>query len=732
MSSLGIAYRYTMLGKAVFPLAPNSKIPLISKKDGGRGVHDATIDRDQVDTWWQRCPEANVAMATGPISGCWVLDVDPLTSPLGAEWLAEREAEFGPLPVTPESRTLKGGRHVLFRWNDAYPVGNRVGFVRGLDARGDGGYIVAPPSFVRERKDGKLWEGKYTWLEGRLLSDIEIAEAPGWLLEAVMHKSQAQTSIDFVPRERREGDGFQYGFKALEDECRRIMSAIPGEQDNTIMSSAFKIGQLVGGGEIPRQDAEDNLINAAMAIPGQSKKLDIIVDKIQRALEEGGKKKRSAPANPERGRPQLKVVGGNALPAHDPETGEVLENEVVGQNWAMGLEWSLAKLGGLKPNSLKNVELMLTYHPKFADRFALNDFQHKVWITGGLPSDRGEHLTRLVSDNDYVAVASWLNTVGLFPSPEVVGKVMGLVASRNKFDPVADYLNGLTWDGNPRIHDWLGIYTGADDTQYLRTIGPRFLTSAVARVLDPGCKVDTMLVLEGPQGLKKSTLAKALFGPDWFSDQIGDVTSKESSIQIQGLWCVEVSEMDSFTKADDKAVKAFLSRSDDRYRPTYGLNTVEYPRRCVFVGTYNPDGMGLIKDATGARRYWFVACKKINIEGIQRDRDQLWAEAVANYRAGEQWWLDPKEEELAREEQATRQEVDMWDDRIADWLKSMMPGAPFKKSEVAAMLAIPVERQDSRVNARITKILNRQGCAPVRPYDDVGKQYYAWAKKEKE
>lgn len=731
MSSVGIAYRYTMLGKAVFPLAPLSKIPLIAKKDGGRGVHDATTDRDQIEAWWANSPDANVGMATGPISGCWVLDVDPYTSPLGAAWLAEREAEFGPLPATPEARTLKGGRHLLFRWDDAYPVGNRVGFVKGLDARGDGGYIVAPPSHVRERKDGKLWEGKYEWLEGHKLSDLEIAIAPGWLLEAVIHKAQSQVAEDYIPRERREGDGFRYGHKALEEECQRIMSAASGGQDNQIVSSAFKVGQLVSGGEIPRQDAEDALVNAAMAIPGQSKKLDVIVEKIARALDAGAQKPRRAPERPDRGRPQLRVVGGNEKIDHDPETGEVIE-DVVGQDWAMELDWSLTEKGGLKPTSLNNIRLMLTLHPRFAGRFMLNDFQHKIWIVGGLPCDTNESTTRLISDHDYVSVAAWLNTVGLMPHASTVGTVIGLIASRNKFDPVSDYLTALQWDGKFRIKDWLTRYAGAAQNDYTQAIGPRFLISAVARALEPGCKVDTMLVLEGPQGLLKSTLTKALFGSDWFSDQIGDVTSKEGSIQIQGLWCVEVSEMDGFSRADDKAVKSFLSRTDDRYRPTYGLNTVEHLRRCVFVGTYNPDGGGILKDSTGGRRYWYVTCTKIDVEGIMRDRDQIWAEAVENFNAGEKWWLEPEEEVLAKVEQAARQEIDMWDDRIADWLLGRMPGAPFRSSEVAGHLSIPTERQDSRTALRITKILNRLGCIPVRPYDDTGKQYRAWARKVEE
>lgn len=733
--SLGIAYRYASLGLAVFPLAPNSKKPRIAIRDGGRGCHDATVDREQIEAWWTQWPTANVGMATGPISGCWALDVDPQSSGEGEAWLAGKEAEFGKLPITPESRTLKGGRHLLFKWNPEFHIHNRAGIVPGLDARGDGGYIVAAPSYVKEVKSGVEWAGRYAWLEDCKPSAVPIAAAPAWLLEAVMNKPQAQVAEEFVPRERRQGDGFRYGHKALEIECQSITTAPIGQQDNQIVSSAFKIGQLVAGGEIPAQDAEDALVNAAMAIPGQSKSSAVIIDKVKRALEAGSGKPRRAPERPSGGKPQLRVVGGSAVPAHDPETGEIYEarNEPPIEDWALGLAWSLTKEGNLKPQSLKNVELMLSHHPDFKGRMMLNDFSYKVWIVGGLPCDRGEPPVRIVSDHDYVSVAAWMNTVGLAPSITTVGSMMSLVASRDTFDPVKKYLTDLKWDGEFRIKDWLATYAGAEPTEYTQIVGQRFLISAVARVFKPGSKVDTMLVLEGPQGLKKSTLARGLFGSEWFSDQVGDVTSKESSIQIQGLWAVEVAEMDSFNRADDKAVKSFLSRIDDRYRPTFGINTIERPRRCVFIGTYNPDGHGIIKDSTGARRYWFVACRKIDIEAAMRDRDQLWAEAVEHYQVGEQWWLEPHEEVLAKAEQLERQEADLWDDNIGHWLREKLPGMTFRAAEVVhEALAIPIERRDSRTLVRVGKILSKLGCVPARPYDDDGRQYRAWMKPETE
>lgn len=762
--SEGVALRYATLGFAVFPLAALSKMPAISKSKGGRGCNDATTDIEQIERWWKEYPKANVGLATGPVSKCWVLDVDPETSPDGAAWLAAKEVEFGPLPVTPEAKTLKGGRHLLFKWNDAYPVGNRVNFgdgadgkkLIGLDARGDGGYIVAAPSHVREVKHGRTWDGKYQWLEDRKPSAVPVADAPLWLLEAVVHKAQSQTQEAFVPRERREGDGFKYGHKALEAECDLIRSTPSGSgADNQMVSSAFKIGQLVAGGEIPKQDAEDALINACMALPGQTKTEKEVSDKVQRAMTAGGEKPRQAPAKPPRaprGGPGLRVVGGSAapLPRHDPETGEILEDDedqdqdesppqqgphwFERAEWAMGLNWSLKADGGLRPSSLNNVTLMLENHPAIRDRLSLNRFSYEVWIRGGLPSDDGEDQDRELADNDEVAIAGWLNTIALMPGVQTVGQVVRLIASRRSFDPVEDYLLGLKWDGKKRIDKWLSYYAGAENNAYTNTVGPKFMISSVARVLEPGCKVDTMLVLEGPQGLKKSTLARALFGSEWFSDQVGDVTSKESAIQIQGLWCIEVAEMDQFSRADDRAVKSFLSRLDDRYRPPYGRSSIKRPRRCVFIGTINPEGSGWLKDATGGRRYWPVTCVAIDVPAVMADRDQLWAEAVERYRGNEPWWLEADEEAIAHAEQEARQTEDLWDRRIRDFLRQKLPSDAFTNSDVVEEgLALAVDKRNPGVEKRVGAILTRMGCIPVRPYDNESfppKRYRAWLKPD--
>jgi predicted P-loop ATPase len=180
---------------------------------------------------------------------------------------------------------------------------------------------------------------------------------------------------------------------------------------------------------------------------------------------------------------------------------------------------------------------------------------------------------------------------------------------------VGRYLTHLTWDEIPRIDQWLSTCLGADgNPEYLKAIGPRFLISAVARALRPGCKADQVLVLEGAQGIGKSTAVRVLSEP-WTTDSLPDLTSKEAAIQIQGVWIVELAELTSMSRSDVEHIKAFMSRNEDRYRPHWGRSSETRPRRCVFIATTNLQGY--LRDETGNRRFWPVRCRSIDLERLR-------------------------------------------------------------------------------------------------------------------
>jgi predicted P-loop ATPase len=256
---------------------------------------------------------------------------------------------------------------------------------------------------------------------------------------------------------------------------------------------------------------------------------------------------------------------------------------------------------------------------------------------------------------------------GVMITKEVMGQAIQTVAREFPFHPIREYLDSLRWDKIPRIDDWLTLYLGVDPSEYTRAVGAKWLIGAVARVFRPGCKNDTCLVLEGPQGLLKSTALKTLADP-WFTDEIADLGTKDAALQVRGVWIIELAELDAMGRPEASRIKAFMSRSIDRYRPPYGRHLIEVPRESVFAGTVNHDAY--LKDETGGRRFWPVRCERISIEVLRRDRDQLWAEAVVRYRGDENWWIDSaKLNAFAAEEQQERYDTDPWQPLIEEWVE---------------------------------------------------------------
>jgi putative DNA primase/helicase len=197
--------------------------------------------------------------------------------------------------------------------------------------------------------------------------------------------------------------------------------------------------------------------------------------------------------------------------------------------------------------------------------------------------------------------------------------------------------------------------------------GGRWTISAVARVMRPGVKADHMLILEGPQGAKKSTALKVLASEDWFTDELDEIGTKVAAQQMQGVWIVEIAELDAISRVKVSRIKAFLTRTTDRYCPPYGRHIVEVPRQCAFAGRVNPETN--LRDETGDRRFWPIRCGGIDVEALHCDRDQVWAEAVHQFRQGAIWWLDnPGLIQRAEHEQRARYTDDAWDARIERWL----------------------------------------------------------------
>ena len=271
------------------------------------------------------------------------------------------------------------------------------------------------------------------------------------------------------------------------------------------------------------------------------------------------------------------------------------------------------------------------------------------------------------TDHEHRRAAEWLQKQGILVSVEIAGQAVQTAARDHPFHPVRAYLDCLTWDGVERLDRWLSTYLGVADTEYSRAVGFRRMISAVARIFQPGAKADCCLILEGPQGIRKSTALRTLAG-EYFTDELADLGTKDAAMQTRGVWTIELSELDSLSNSEVARIKAFMSRTTDRFRPPYGMRLVESPRQCVFAVTFNHSTY--LRDETGGRRFWPVTCGRIDVEALARDRDQLWAEAKARFDAGAAWWLESAElVQMASDEQFQRYEGDPWEEIIGPWLE---------------------------------------------------------------
>lgn len=356
----------------------------------------------------------------------------------------------------------------------------------------------------------------------------------------------------------------------------------------------------------------------------------------------------------------------------------------------------------------ENACLILEYHPAWAGALAHDEFNALDMLLAPVPGStvpKGSFRPRPLAATDVTAALRWLNRNG-FPDAtrNVVEDAMKAVAAQSIISPVRHYLEGLTWDGKARIGTWLQAYCQAAQSDLVGKFGRAWLIAAVARALKPGCKADNALVLEGPQGAGKSSALKALAGEEWFFDGLRDLHGKDASAGLRGKWIIELPELSAMRRSDAEAVKAFLSRTEERYRPAYGKFEVVEPRRCVFAGTTNRSDY--LADDTGGRRFWPVTVGKVDIAALKRDRNQIWAEAVAAYCAGEPWWLDADGEAEAAAIVAERQAEDAWSGKV---LSAVAGLREVSTAQVFELLSVPFERQGRAESMRIGGILTRAG-----------------------
>jgi predicted P-loop ATPase len=297
---------------------------------------------------------------------------------------------------------------------------------------------------------------------------------------------------------------------------------------------------------------------------------------------------------------------------------------------------------------LYNVKLMLENSPKTKGVLRYNEFQQRSEVANSVPWRRADH-DLAITDYDTLEMTSYMNEGGLMVSKSMVDQGAEVISKKrdNRYDPLKDYLLGLKWDGVGRVDTWLKEIGATSDEEYCKRVGAVWLIAGVARGLNSeGVKADQMLILEGDQGIRKSTCAKALCPVDeWFTDSVNTFEDNDTILKMQGKWIIEIPELAAFSKNQINQQKAFLSRTHDTMRLAYARFDSTFPRRCIFIGSHNPEGDGgYLNDSSGSRRVLPVSMGgDINIEWLEKNRNQLWAEACVRYKSGEKWWFDPSD-----------------------------------------------------------------------------------------
>lgn len=611
------------------------------------GVADASLDVTVVAAWHRRWPGCNWAIATGhalPGGGnLLVVDVDPRND--GDASLRALEAEHGPLPETVRQLSGGAGEHRFLRSEAALSGWD---LAEGIEIKGLGGYLLVEPS-------NHLSGGSYRWDAAAHPDEVTVAAAPAWLLErrALVQERPEHSSDDAAGTFL--GEAFRLaGWLGRQLHGGKRIARCPwwqehsddrgrGDDSSTVLLPATAYGY-------------SGMLKCCHAHCAGRRFKDILAVLPPGALAEAALKypRRTLQAVPE---PMAAVADTDGV--------------VPIERWQDMLLYKRTRGGAKLKPCVGNVITILRFDDLWRGRIRWNAFSEQLTVDsppwGRAEGDPAPGIAPWTDNND-VQLQAYLGRVwDIDIGVSDVGRAVGVVGTGNAHHPAREYLSTLVWDGVPRVDRWLVTYYGADDKPIVREMGLRWIISAVARVMRPGCQADSMLVLQGQQGVGKSSSLRELVGREWFSDSAIAVGTADAYQLLRGRMVVEVGEMSSFTRAEREQVKAYISAPTDHYRASYGRRFETHPRQCVFAGTTNREQF--LDDPTGARRFWPVRVGAIDREAVVRDRDQIWAETVARYARGEQWHItDPTLIAEAAEEAEERTEDDPLEGVIRPWL----------------------------------------------------------------
>jgi hypothetical protein len=684
MTNAVAALTYAALGWHVFPLKPDTKDGHYLS-DGHRG---ASNDLEQVAQWWGQYPDANIGLN---LAASGLIAVDPDIYKPGCEW--DCFIRDHDLPETLVQSSARGGKHYIF----TAPPGDEFAgkLANGVDIKRNGYIVVAPSTF----------EGKsYRWDNNNNPAPVpdwvprKVAPQPPRNIVNTAGTAEVEELLSYIPADVSYDDWIRV-LMGLHDRYAGSEEGLVVADRWSATGKKYRVGEVVEKWQsFKRGGTHWPTVAATAARYGAN------LGEIQR--------RHLDPYKVLGGQPVALPAGASLTPPPAPAQTEPLDG--------------YADIIAAAPHDngvTTLIECVRTLHGHLPIRF--DEFSQTIIATKPMVWDKRGSYPRQWTDLDTIHCQTAAQAMLIRPSKDTTFDAVAMIAHHNRFHPVRDYLNGLAWDGMHRLDGWLHNYFRANDTAFNKLAGAKFMISAVARVMEPGCKADTVLVLEGEQGRRKSSAIAALTGPEWLTDELPDLHTKDAAIQLCGKWIIEVSELSAMARADVETVKKFMSRSVDRYRAPFGKVANDHPRQCVFIATTNDERY--LKDQTGNRRFWPVACGDIDVDAIRRDRNQLWAESVARYRGGERWWLTGDENRIAEIEQEDRREVDPWEERIGAHVAGL-GGLPTSMDLIArAVLNISYDRQNAGITRRISNCLRHHSYVRQRVSGPDGKRSWMYA-----
>jgi hypothetical protein len=652
---------------------------------------DASTDPVQINEWWDANPNAVPGMPTGDFL---VIDLDERDGKDGS-------AEYKAMGLDPEAAlfavdTPSGGEHLYFENSIGLSI-SQDNIAPGIDTRGKGGFVFAPGA--------RTIFGEYRIKRGDL-NDLQfgcLTQVPEPVRQALSKpKEPASQPVPGNANLEKVRDALSYvSSDCGYDEWVDILMAVHHATGGSKHGLALVFGWSAGHQQFTFKEVQTKWRSF-----GKKDGAQITIDTLfARARENGW----------QRANPDDLLTGDDVYGALDAETQAAIE-ELVGpiSEAVVPIRFGEGKaiMRGNKPViNLHNTTLYLSRNlDAILPGLAHNQMTGRDEWRDGQITDAVVSIARMALEK------RGLETVG----KELVADAAKTVALKLAYHPIRNDLHALQWDGIPRLDEWLVRHAAADDTPYTRAVSRKFLIAMVARVMQPGCKHDHTLVLSGEQGQNKSKMCKVLAGEQYFSETLPSIRSDKTDAirHLQGKWLVELAELAPSRTSDAEDLKAFMSGAVDRVRMPYAKFDEAFPRQCVFVGTTNDDQF--LRDATGGLRFWPVAVRRvIDVDSLADERDQLFAEAVAAFKAGERWWLDRQfEAEHAAPMQAAAYVSDSWIDDVASWLdkpRDHLDDESEIKMEITISkvlsdaLGVPTERQTMALQKRTANVLRQLG-----------------------